>query len=148
MRTRIIATLALVIALVPATAIAQAPEMSGVPEPEAGTAYFEDGTCVEADGTAGLVGGDGQCITPADYDILFGYDNLAATRLQTDESQSVAEAYNITPDGPSASERLLGEGLVEVPFTFVDAVGVKTPGTYLTIDGQVFVVTETGNILF
>ena len=69
-------------------------------------ATFNGGTCIEADGTPGLSQMDGQCITAADYDILFSYENLSTVETfdPFDGDTTVAERYNIEP-GSQASER-------------------------------------------
>ena len=108
---RLLATLTTVTLLVSA-----GPALAEQPDPP-GTVY-DGGSCVEPDGSPGLVGIDGQCITAADYDIIFGYDNLAATPSLVIEGKSVAEVYGIEPDEPPASQRPIGEGLVETPRTF------------------------------
>ncbi len=113
-----------------------------IPDPP-GTIY-DGGSCIEPDGSTGLVGIDGQCITVDDYDVIFGYENLAATPSQSVEGKSVAEVYGIEPDGPPASERLIGEGLVSTPRTFRQIVEDVYSGVELSIDtyrgdpGEVF----------
>ena len=112
----------LLAAIITTTLITAAP--ASAVELEEGAVFYDNGRCVEADGTEGLSAGDGQCITPADYDELFSYENLAAIEALNphDGSTTVAEVYNIDPELP-ASLRLLGVGLVEVPFTFVEVAG-------------------------
>ena len=90
-------------------------------------ATFDNGVCWEADGTEGIAMADGQCMTPADYDIIFGYDALAAREVGQEwngtvfEGQTVAQVAGLTPE-PAASLRPLGEGLVETPRTFTQIV--------------------------
>ena len=72
---------------------------------EAGAVFFTDGSCVEADGTWGLAEASGQCVTPADYDIIFGYENLASVENASTPGVSVADAYGITADEVRASDR-------------------------------------------
>jgi len=79
-------------------------------------ATFNGGICWEADGTQGLAVPDGQCITPADYDIMFGYDNLSTvpTQYPFDGDTSVAEAAGIIRDSIPASIKprsFMGESL-------------------------------------
>lgn len=77
-------------------------------------ATFDGGICWEADGTEGIATIDGQCMTPADYDEMFSYENLEATPMWRNPEVSVAEAYGITPDSPKASDRaitFMGENL-------------------------------------
>ncbi len=88
---------------------------------EAGATFLDNGVCVEADGTTGLSMADGQCVTPADYDIMFGYDVLSQTPTfdPFDGDQTVAEAYDIQPDVASTRPRdFMG---VSIP-TFAEAV--------------------------
>ena len=77
----------------------------------------EDGTCVEAGGAPGLSTFDGQCVTEADYDIIFGYENLASVSSLVDPSRSVVEVRHIDSVIP-ASLRLVGVGVLDEPFTF------------------------------
>lgn len=86
---------------------------------EEGAIFHQDGTCVEQDGAPGFGMPDGQCRTVADYDEMFGFANLSQieSRSPAFEGKSVAEVYNLKPD-VLASERLLGEGLVEQPRSF------------------------------
>ena len=83
-------------------------------------AATDDGSCVE-DGEPGLYNGAGECITAAEYDILFGYDNLSTVLTQNpfDGATTVAEVANIHPHSKSASQRLIGVGLIETPTTFI-----------------------------
>ena len=78
-------------------------------------ATFDGGVCWEADGTEGISAFDGQCITPADYDAIFSYENLSTiVGLQAgDEGRTIAEIYDIQPEDDPASDRPIGEGLVE-----------------------------------
>ena len=88
---------------------------------ETGVTFNDDGTCTEADGTAGLGMMTGDCITPADYDLLFSYENLEATPSQISGSdQSIAAEAGIVDDTPS--ERPVGEGLIEEGWTFAERV--------------------------
>lgn len=84
---------------------------------EEGVTFYDDGTCIEADGTPGLSSADGSCVTAADYDEMFSYENLSTIPSQNDSTKSVAEVYDINLEVP-ASLRLLGIGLVDEPFTF------------------------------
>ena len=99
MRIRIMTAATLVFAL---TAL---PAMGAAPELEAGATFFDNGTCVEADGAEGIAMLDGSCVTTADYDVMYGYENLAEVASSTDPTVSIAEEYNMTPDAPVASER-------------------------------------------
>ena len=89
-------------------------------------ATFDGGICWEADGTEGVSMLDGSCMTPADYDRLYSYDNLATTfDLYTGES--IADLYGITPDAAPASVR---------PIVFM-GVNYGTFATYVTNAHQV-----------
>jgi hypothetical protein len=82
----------------------------------------------EVTGEAGLLQYDGNCVTPAEYDVLFGFENLSTIPDPTDPTRSIAEVAEIVPD--VASERPLGDGLVIIPFTFrqmVDAAQLRVP---------------------
>lgn len=92
---------------------------------EEGATFTEDGRCYEADGTPGMGAADGQCITEADYNELYSYENLAATPSAADPTQSIAERYGMVDDGVPAAERVLGGGLTE-PFTFAQLVNGQT----------------------
>jgi hypothetical protein len=94
-------------------------------ELEAGATFYDNGTCVEQNGAPGFGMPDGECITVADYDEMFSYENLSSIPSLTNPSLSIAEEAELEPD-VSASERLLGIGLVDEPFTF-----------FVTVDGQV-----------
>ena len=72
--------------------------------PEAG-ATFDGGICWESDGTQGIAMLDGSCVTPADYDALYGYANLSTVESQTAPGVSIADEAGIAPDGPEASIR-------------------------------------------
>jgi len=85
--------------------ILSAPIAASAIELEDGATFYDNGTCQEADGTFGLSEASGQCITPADYDIIFGYDNLSTVENLSTPGVSVAEAYGITQDSPKASDR-------------------------------------------
>jgi len=101
---------------VPAVAIDHTQQV----ELEAGVTFLDGGACVEADGTTGLSMADGQCITPADYDIMFSYENLdIPTQDPFDGDQTVAEQYDIAPDVASTRPRLF---MGEVLPTFAKAV--------------------------
>lgn len=86
-------------------------------ELEPGATFLDGGRCVEADGTPGMSGVDGQCVTAADYDLLFSREALSKVETLNpfDGDTTVAEQAGIVDDIPS--ERLLGIG-VTVPFTF------------------------------
>jgi hypothetical protein len=85
-------------------------------------ATFDGGVCWEANGTEGMSMPDGQCMTPADYDAIFSFENLdSIPSLTPGSTQSLAAEAGLVDDGP-ASERMLGEGLVTVPFTFRENV--------------------------
>ena len=82
-------------------------------------ATFDGGICWEADGTEGISHYDGQCVTPADYDAMYSYENLStvvalasATTSYPDDA-TIAEIYGITPEDDPASDRPIGVGLVE-----------------------------------
>lgn len=99
--------------------------IAAAPTPEYETgATFDGGVCWEADGTEGLSTFDYQCMTPADYDEIFSYENLAATESVRpfDDGRSIADVYELVEDETPASERELGAGLVDVPFTFAETV--------------------------
>lgn len=87
----------------------------------AAPAFAATGCIDEVTGEPGLPSIDG-CITPAEYDEMFSYENLSTVPSLSPLYETVAEAYNITPESPVARDRLIGVGLVEVPFTFKDAV--------------------------
>ena len=119
---RLFVVLAIVLLIVGATA-----ESWATVELEEGATFFDDFTCVEADGTLGISTADGQCLTPADYDKIFSFENLSQIEIVTSPDteiagQSIAEVYGITADDDPASERPLGEGVTAEPFTFVDTV--------------------------
>jgi hypothetical protein len=113
-------------------ALTAAPAAADI-ELEAG-ATFDGGICWEADGTEGIATFDGQCLTPADYDAIYSFENLS--QLPTAQTcwpgtgcavgdagvESIAESAGMTPADDPASERPLGDGLVDEPFTFVEAV--------------------------
>ena len=106
MRKTITALTATALLTIPATA--QAVDM------EPGATFYEDGSCQEADGTPGMSQPDGQCVTIADYDFMFSYESLDATPSAIPGSdQSIAEEAGITSEDNPASERPLGEGLIE-----------------------------------
>ena len=85
-------------------------------------ATFDGGICWEADGTEGIAMYDGQCMTPADYDAIYSFENLSNVPSISDPSVSIAEHYEMTPDVVTPSDRPLGEGLVAEPFTFTEYV--------------------------
>ena len=98
---------------------------------ENGATFFENGTCVEADGTPGLSQMDGACVTAADYDEMFSYENLSTVETfdPFDGDTTVAEKYSIEPES-RASERprsFAGEQLD----TFVGVVLRLSNGLYL-----------------
>lgn len=107
---KLFATLIMVGVLVtPAVAAAQ----------EEGATFFEDGSCVEADGAVGVSMIDGTCSTIADYNELFSYENLAATPSAIDPSVSIADEAGLVDDVVPPALRVLGEGVSE-PHQFVD----------------------------
>ena len=107
-----IATLALAVAaVIPATAAS-----ADVVYEEGAT--FDGGVCVEADGTPGVAMPDGQCLTAADYDALFSFENLSETPSAIDGDVSIAAEAGLVDDGTAPSDRKNGEGLVEVPTSF------------------------------
>lgn len=79
---------------------------------EEGATFFEDGSCQEADGTPGTSMIDGKCLTIADYDYLYSFENLDTIQSLTDPTQSIAAEAGITAEDNPASERILGAGLV------------------------------------
>lgn len=80
-------------------------------------------TCAdEVTGEPGLPNGTGECITPAEYDALFSYENLSTIPSLTNPSLSIAEEAGLEPTSPAASDRPLGVGLVETTFTFRELV--------------------------
>lgn len=92
-------------------------------------ATFDGGICWEADGTEGITTFDGQCMTPADYDEIYSFENLDSIPhcpqdnfdCTLEEEPSIAEYYEIAPpeiDPKPASERIIGEGVAAEPFTF------------------------------
>lgn len=87
-----------------ALALSASPALADPIEFEAG-AKFNGGICWEADGTEGVTRYDGQCITPADYDVIFSFENLSAAPALLGNGRSVAEVYGITADSPKASVR-------------------------------------------
>lgn len=97
-------------------------------------ATFDDGICWEADGTEGISTFDGQCITPADYDVIFSYENLSSIPVgyQWDgteyEGMSVAEVYGIELVDDPASDRPIGVGVSADLRTFKErVVGAHAP---------------------
>ena len=78
------------------------------------------GPC-EVDGEQGIEMYDGTCMTPSLYDETFGAEALAEVPSLAIPEQSVAEVYNLQ-SAPVASQRLIGVGLVEEPFTFVEFI--------------------------
>ena len=97
-----------------ATALLMAPAAAQAVDMEPGATFYEDGTCNEADGTPGMSQPDGQCVTIEDYDYLFSYENLDATPSAIPGAdQSIAAEAGLVNDGTPASERPLGEGLIE-----------------------------------
>jgi len=96
---------------------------------EAG-ATFDGAICWEADGTEGITTIDGSCMTPADYDVIFGYENLSLIDSRALPGIDVATLYGITPDSQAASERPRIFGGVHLE-TFV--VVVRTTHGWLLI---------------
>ncbi len=88
---------------------------------EPGAVFYDNGTCIEADGTEGLSAADGECVTAADYDEMFSYENLSTIPSLTQPDMSIAEEVGLEPE-PAASERPLGSGLVEVEERFGEIV--------------------------
>ena len=113
--TRFITATALAFALTATPALAEGPPL------EEGATFFENNTCVEADGATGFAAGDGQCITTADYDEMYSVENLSTVPSSTSKTgQSIAEEAGLVAadDGGAASDRQLGEGLVEETASF------------------------------
>ena len=100
--------------VVAATAVAMlaTPVAASAVEREPGATFFEDNSCQEADGTPGLTGYDGQCVTADDYDYLFSFEALDSIQSLTQPDLTVAEEAGITSEDNPASERILGAGLV------------------------------------
>ena len=73
----------------------------------------------EVTGEAGLLRYDGECVTPAEYDAIFSFENLDSIQSLTDPTQSIAAEAGIVDDDAPASERPLGDGVTAEPFTFV-----------------------------
>jgi len=90
-------------------------------------ATFDGGICWESDGTAGIAMADGECITPADYDVLFGFDNLDQVESLTSPGVSIAAEAGIDPSGPQASYRPRVVGSVTYE-PFVDYVWIAHNG--------------------
>ena len=81
-------------------------------------ATFNGGRCVEADGTPGLSSGTGECVTAADYDEAFSFENLSQTQTLTPGSEmSIAEEAGLVDSGV-ASDRQLGDGVLAETRTF------------------------------
>lgn len=106
---------------------------------EEGAVFDEVNHVCTQDGVQGVTTFDKQCMTPADYDEVFSYENLStvvSTRA-VDNGATIAEVYEMEPptaDTPPPSERTLGEGVASEPFTFVSWVGEvwhKVEGGYL-----------------
>ena len=87
---------------------------------EPGATFYEDGSCNEADGTRGLSQPDGDCLTIADYDALFSFENLSTVPSAIDPSVSIAAEAGLVNDDVPASQRELGDGVTPVPHRFVD----------------------------
>lgn len=87
-------------------------------------ATFDGGICWEADGTEGISAFDGQCVTPADYDAIFSYENLSQTESSRsgDEGKSIAEVYEMVPEDDPASDRPIGVGVSSDMRTFKERV--------------------------
>lgn len=100
MRYRLIALTVAAVLLVAVPAAASELEL------EEGATFLEDGTCYEADGTYGLSSFDGQCVTPADYDLIFGFTNLHSIEHPLHPGRSIADVHGITADDPPASLRV------------------------------------------
>ncbi len=77
------------------------------------------GQCAdEVTGEPGLQMLTGECITPAEYDIIFSVEALTLVESHTHPGQSVAEVAGLLEDTTPASDRLLGVGLVDQPVSF------------------------------
>lgn len=113
--TRIIATAVLTVGLTAAPALAD----------EEG-ATFDGGICWEADGTEGLTRYDGECVTPADYDEIFSFENLSNEPSTVFDGRSVAEVYGLTPNVRASERPRLFEGDVEP--TFAETVRILHSG--------------------
>lgn len=96
-------------------------------------ATFDGGICWEADGTEGISMLDGDCMTPADYDAIYSYENLSQHPTITEctpgnpectveNYSSIAEVHGLTPDEEPASDRPLGEGVSQDNRTFKERV--------------------------
>ncbi len=83
------------------------------------------GCADEITGEAGVMNGTGECVTPAEYDAKFSFDNLDSIVSLTDPTQTIAREAGIVD--VKASVRELGIGLVDVPFTFTQIVGAYRP---------------------
>lgn len=92
--------------------------------PAAATEDRSTGCLDEVTGEPGLQMVSGECVTPAEYDEIFGFENLSEVPSLMNPELSVAEVYGLTPDPTPASQRPLGEGLVDEPFTFVRTVAL------------------------
>ena len=87
---------------------------------EPGATFYEDGSCQEADGTPGQTQPDGQCLTIADYDEMFSYENLNTVPSIINPDLSIAEEAGLDPaDVTPPSQRVLGNNVSE-PHRFVD----------------------------
>lgn len=75
----------------------------------------DDGTCTDDNGEPGLYNGAGECITEAEYDKRFGYDNLATIPSYADPTRSIAEVHGITPHDDPASHRPRFFAGIELP---------------------------------
>jgi hypothetical protein len=106
-RMRTLITAAIMVALLATPAIAL----------EEGVTAHGDGTCTEADGSKGLTQGDGECITAADYDVMFGIENLSTIPSLIDPSLSVTDVWDLDPT-IKPTDRVLGVGLVDVLATY------------------------------
>ena len=83
------------------------------------------GQCAdEVTGEPGLLMLTGECITPAEYDIIFSVEALAQVPHPHYPGQSVAEVAGLIGDPTPASERLLGVGLVDQPASFRQLVHI------------------------
>jgi hypothetical protein len=90
---------------------------------ETGATHYEDGSCQEADGTPGQSMPDGSCVTIADYDQMFSYENLSTVPSAINPDLSIAEEAGMVPDTVPPSQRDLGGGVTAEPHRFVDYFG-------------------------
>ena len=104
---RLIIAAALIVGMLPTAALA--------------TEDISVGCLDEVTGEAGLRNATGECITPAEYDALFSFENLSTIPSIIDPTVSIAEEAGLVDDGVPASERILGAGVSD-PFTFREVV--------------------------